>query len=231
VTGITLQIQGLQGEPPQGLAADSAHLGQTFSVGGTTRFDPLDVILPLDRTAPALEKAAAQGTIFPQAQLTVSVAGQQQPFTLDFRNVIISSFKILNGQNSQRVEINLVFTPPRQDGQPLSAITLALQGLQTTPPGGLRLDSLHMGTTIAVGQPLRPDPFQAVMSLDANAPALELAVLRGTIFPTGQLTLETSAGQTTTFAFRDVILTSFQVVEGLSGVPKLKFSFVADLAS
>lgn len=227
VTGITLQIQGLQGEPPGGLRADSAHLGQTFFVGGTPRSDPLDVILPLDSSAPALQKAAAEGTFFPGARLTVSSAGQPLPITLDFHSVIISSFKILNGQISPRVEIDLVFDQPRQQMPPITDITLALQRFQTTPPGGLHLDSIHMGGTFAVGLQPRPDPFQAVMTLDANAVALQRAVLLGTIFPTGRLTLDTGAGQTATFAFTEVALTSFQIVDGPTGLPKVKFSFIA----
>jgi hypothetical protein len=141
--------------------------------------------------------------------------------------VVISSFKILNGQGLPRVEIDLVFAQPTQGGQPITAITLGIQGFQTTPPGGLQLDSIHMGGTFAVGLQPRPDPFQAVMSVDANATALERAVLKGTIFPTGQLTLDSGAGQATTFDFRELTLTSFQIVGGISGPPKVKFSFIA----
>jgi hypothetical protein len=236
VTGITLQLPGLQGEPGAGLAVTSLQGGDSYSVSGQTRYDPFKVRLRLGSSAPSLERAAAMGELFPDAQLTVFTGDHKAYLTLQLGSVFIGGFQ-LTGVHTPTAEIGLVFSalttsgrgaasslPAPLPGTPLGDITLAIQGLPTAA-AGIHPDSVDAEEVFTVGQAPRL-AFQATMKPDANAELLHQAVVLGTRFSGAQLALNT--GEMTasvTFQLTSVLITSFQV--NGTAVPLVQFGFTA----
>jgi hypothetical protein len=236
VTGITLRLPGLQGEPRAGLAVTSIQDGDSYSVRGQTRFDPLAVTMRLGRSAPSLEQAAALGELFPTAQLTVLTGDHKTYLTLQLSSVFISRFQLV-GVQPPTGEIDLVFSalttsgrgaasslPVPLPGTPLSDIILAIQGLPTAA-GGIHLNSVDAGEVFTVGQAPR-FAFQATMKPDANAELLHQAAVLGTPFSGAQLALDTgSMTASVTFQLTSFLITSFQI--NGTAVPLVQFGFTA----
>jgi type VI protein secretion system component Hcp len=222
VSAITLELAGLHGEPGSTFAADAVRGGATYAVGTRTRFDPFEVILRTDAQGLTfLEQAFLNGSVFPSARLRVLTAGTQLFVGFDLTNVIISSFHLLQeGRDSFQVQIDLSFQHLKKTGagaaqslpvsgpaQPLTGITLTLQGIQAE----VHLDAVNAGESFEVGHSPSFE-FQATMRVDSTTPLLVQAEINGTSFPTAQLSLFTgSHHRAETFDLTDVILTSFAI--------------------
>jgi type VI protein secretion system component Hcp len=239
ISAITLQLPGLQGNPAQSFAATSVRGGETYSVGAETRFDAFALILSAGAGSGFLNEAAAEGRAFPDAQISVFGAGGQPYVAFGLTDVIISSFQLVGGlrNSALQTKLDLSFSqltgrgpgaaqslPAPGPGQPLSDITLSLQGLQPVP-SDLHLGSVDARETFQVGQ--EPSfAFQAIMPTDRTTPLVSRAVLDGASFPTGMLTLFTGNEiPAVACELSDVLLTSIALQN--SNRPEIQFDFLS----